>query len=77
MKKKRQVVMTELLFVIQNKHGSMPSLNLENILVSFYNEGVKASKIIIYEFAHSFDIVQLYNLLDHKRVSFRSSLVLI
>ncbi len=94
MDQQRKVVIAELLFVVQNKHGTIPSLNLQSILVGFYNEEeVKACKAILYEFAHSVydekeigrcvkrqgddrkkldvaDIVQLYELLDQKKVIF-------
>ena len=54
MDQQRKVVISELLFDFQNKHGAMPFLNLQNMLVGFFREEeVRGSQIIPYDFANS------------------------
>jgi hypothetical protein len=52
--KSNKIVISEFLFFLQNKHGNMPNFNLQNILVSFYNEEeIRASKVTLFDFANT------------------------
>ncbi len=46
------IIISEFLFVLQNKYGNIPNFNLQNMLVAFYNEDeVRASKTIVFDVA--------------------------
>ena len=41
------IIISEFLCVLQNKFGNIPSFNLQNLLVGFFNENeIRASKTL-------------------------------
>ena len=48
------IIISELLFILLNKYGNIPNLNLQSIIAGYYTEEkIQASKGLLYDFAHT------------------------